>query len=66
MRVPVTRWFKILGDMLQKRRKQDLLDIHADYIESFQDPAEDDETLQNQLKANKEEANEKINNILTE
>lgn len=64
--IAVKECFEALGNLLQKRRKQDLLDIHADFITCTEDPADKDESLQSTLRKNKKEGEQKLNSLCTE
>lgn len=62
----VKQCFEALGNLLQKRRKQDLLDIHADFIACTEDPAEKDDSLQTILQVNQKQGEEKLSKLCTE
>ncbi|KRT80360.1 hypothetical protein AMK59_7941, partial [Oryctes borbonicus] len=55
--------FKNLGNLLQKRRKLDLLNVHSSYLVSNDDPASQDEVLESKLKESSKEARSKIDEI---
>ncbi|KAK9719026.1 hypothetical protein QE152_g22895 [Popillia japonica] len=55
--------FKNLGNLLQKRRKLDLLNIHSSYLETVEDPAFENEELETKLKENSKDATSKIDDI---
>ncbi|GJQ82547.1 hypothetical protein Trydic_g13002 [Trypoxylus dichotomus] len=55
--------FKNLGNLLQKRRKLDLLNIHSSYLMANDDPALENEALQSKLRESSKEASSKIDEI---
>ncbi|XP_060524893.1 uncharacterized protein LOC132701183 isoform X2 [Cylas formicarius] len=55
--------FKELGSILQKRRKAELYDCHLSFIEDKEDPAIKDASLDNTLRKNLLEGEEKIEKL---
>lgn len=55
--------FKHLGNILQKKRRQELYDSHLDFIELTEDPAVKDVGLENVLRKNYSEGKGKIDEI---
>ncbi|KAF7268156.1 hypothetical protein GWI33_018620 [Rhynchophorus ferrugineus] len=55
--------FKSLGSILQKKRRQELYDSHLTFIETSEDPAKNDVSLDNALRKSQKEGEEKIKEV---
>lgn len=52
-----------MGNLLQKKRRQELYDSHLDFVEFSEDPATKDISLENILRKNYSEGKEKIDKL---
>ncbi|XP_050314074.1 uncharacterized protein LOC126748723 isoform X2 [Anthonomus grandis grandis] len=58
--------FKNLGTLLQKKRRQELYDMHIEYIDYLEDPANTDPSLDKTLKRHSSEADIKLTEVIQE
>lgn len=58
----VKHCFEAIGNLLQRRRKQDLYEVHSDYLIE-NDPAISNPELNDKLNANRKMANAALNTL---